>query len=143
MTRIQSVNRDFNSMLNDFVGGDFYLNQNGMYCGNNSMPAVNVVEDEDQFVIELAAPGMKKENFSLEFDNGKLTIKANVEEMEESKKYIKREFNYTSFSRVFTVAKQKVDDGKINASYENGILRVMLPKREEVKPKPKRIVDIA
>ncbi len=143
MTRIQRVNKDLNSMLNDFVGGDFYLNQNGMYSGNNTMPAVNVLEDEDQFVIELAAPGMEKENFSLEFDNGKLTIKAKVEEKEESKSFIKREFNYKSFTRVFTVAKQKVDDSKINANYENGILKVMLPKREEVKPKPKRIVDIA
>ncbi len=143
MTSIQRVNRNLNEMLNDMVGGDFYLNQNGMYCGNNTMPAVNVLEDEDNFEIEVAAPGMAKENFNIEFNNGKLTIKAEVEKKEEAKNYVKREFNYTSFTRVFTVSKHKVDDTKIAASYENGVLKVTLPKREEVKPKPKRTVEIA
>ncbi len=143
MTSIQRVNRNLNEMLNDMVGGDFYLNQNGMYCGNNTMPAVNVLEDEDNFAIEVAAPGMTKENFNIEFDNGKLIIKAEVEKKEDSKNYVKREFNYSSFSRMFTVSKNKVDDSKIGASYENGVLKVTLPKREEVKPKPKRTVEIA
>ncbi len=66
-----------------------------------------------------------------------------AEKKEDVKTYVKREFNYSSFTRVFTVSKHKVDDSKITASYENGILEVALPKREEVKPKPKRIVEIA
>ncbi len=144
MTLVRRTNRNYDSLWNNLVNGDFYMNQNGLYCGNQSMPAINIIEDENMFSIELAAPGLNKEDFNIEFDNGKLTISAKKQETEEeTKNYTKREFNYAGFSRSFVVPKQKVDDGKISAAYENGVLNITLPKREEVKPKPSRTVEIA
>ncbi len=144
MTLVRRTNRNYDSIWNNLVNGDFYMNQNGLYCGNQSMPAINIIEDENMFSIELAAPGLNKEDFNIEFDNGKLTISAKKQEKEEeTKNYTKREFNYAGFSRSFVVPKQKVDDGKISAAYENGVLNITLPKREEVKPKPSRTVEIA
>ena len=143
MTLVRRTNSNLDSFLNDFMGGDFFMNQNGMYCGNQTLPAVNIVEDEDQYMIELAAAGLKKEDFNIEFNNGKLTVSAKKEEKKEELKYTQREFNYAGFTRTFVVPKQKVEDGKIAAAYENGVLRITLPKREEVKPKPVRNVEIA
>ncbi len=143
MTLVRRTNRNYDSLWNNLVNGDFHMNENGLYCGNQSMPAVNILENEDKFSIELAAPGLNKEDFNIKFDNGKLTISAKKQEEKDTNKYTKREFNYAGFSRSFVVPKQKVDDGKITAAYENGVLNITLPKREEVKPKPSRNVEIA
>jgi len=143
MTLVRRTNRNFDSLLNEFMGGDFFINQNGMYNGNRSVPAVNVIENDEQYSIELAAVGFKKEDFNIEFNNGKLTISAEAKESKAEVKYTQREFNYGSFSRTFSVPKQKVNDEGIAASYHSGILNVVLPKREEVKPKPVRKVEIA
>lgn len=143
MTLVRRTNGNFDSLLNDFIGGDFFMNQNGLYCGNKSLPAVNILENEDFYQIEVAAAGLKKEDFRIEFENGKLTVSSVKSEEEETKKYKQREFNYAGFSRTFVVPKQKVDEGKISAAYENGVLSILLPKREEVKPKPARVVEIA
>ncbi len=143
MKLVRRTNRDFDSLFNDFLGGDFFMNQSGMYCGNQTIPAVNIIENDDQYLIELAAAGLKKEDFNIEFDNGKLTISAKKSENNEGAKYTQREFNYAGFKRSFVVPKQKVDDASISASYESGVLSIALPKREEVKPKPARVVNIA
>ena len=143
MTLVRRTNRDFDSLLNNFMGGDFFMNQNGLYCGNKSLPAVNIIENDDQYLIELAAAGLKKEDFNIEFNNGKLTVSAREAENNKDLSYKQREFNYAGFSRTFVVPKQKVDDSGILANYENGVLSVQLPKREEVKPKPIRKVDVA
>jgi HSP20 family protein len=143
MTLVRRANGNFDSLLNDFIGGDFFMNQSGLYSGNKSLPAVNIFEDDDQYQIELAAAGLNKEDFRIEFENGKLTVSSVKSEEEESKNYKQREFNYAGFSRTFVVPKQKVDEGNISAAYENGVLSILLPKREEVKPKPARVVEIA
>ena len=143
MTLVRRANRNLDSLFNDFMGGDFFMNQSGMYCGNQTLPAVNIVEDDDRYLIELAAAGLKKEDFSIEFNNGKLTVSAKKNEGKDELKYARREFNYAGFTRTFVVPKQKVEDGKIAASYENGVLSIALPKREEIKPKPVRNVEIA
>ncbi|GAF05544.1 Hsp20/alpha crystallin family protein [Saccharicrinis fermentans] len=143
MTLVRRTNRNLDSFLNDFMGGDFFMNQSGMYSGTKTIPAVNIMENDDQYLIELAAAGLKKDDFNVEFHNGKLTISANKDKVQEDVNYTQREFNYAGFTRTFNVPKQKVDDGAISASYENGVLRIVLPKREEVKPKPARMVEIA
>ncbi len=143
MTLVRRTNRNYDSLWNNLINGDFYMNSNGLYCGNQSLPAVNISEDENMFNIELAAPGLKKEDFYIEIDNGKLTISAKKQYTKTQKNYTKREFNYAGFSRSFAVPKQKVEEGKITATYENGVLNITLPKREEVKPKPSRTVEIA
>lgn len=94
-------------------------------------------------MIELAAAGLAKEDFSIELNNGKLTISAEGKELDDKEAYTQREFNYGGFTRSFAVPKQKEDDAAIAARYENGVLSIVLPKREEIKPKPVRKVEVA
>ncbi len=144
MTLLTRTNGNLESMFNDFVGGDFYMTPKGFYSGVKSIPAVNVYENDNSYTIELAAPGLLKSDFNIEFNNGKLVISASkVEESKKEKvKSLTKEFNYGNFKKEFTVSKQKVDETKIEANYQNGILNVLLPKREEIKVKPKRVIEI-
>lgn len=100
----------------------------------NNLPAVNIKEVESAFQIEVAAPGLKKEDFKLSLHENRLTISAKQEEqnVEKTEKFSRQEFNYSSFQRTFTLPKN-VDGEKIEASYINGILHVGLPKKEELK----------
>ncbi len=113
---------------------------------NNSVPAVNIKETDDSFGIELAAPGKVKEDFNIEIDHNVLTIsseeKTEKEEKDNQGRYTRREFSYTSFRRAFTLP-ESVNTDSINASYENGVLHVTLPKKVEALPKPKRLIEIA
>lgn len=109
-----------------------------------NLPAVNVVERTDDFEIQLAAPGYNKEDFKIHVDNNILTISSQKqEEKQEDKvrKYIQREFNYTSWERKFTLPKL-VEGENIKATYENGVLRLVVPKKEEAKPKQPRSIEV-
>ncbi len=112
---------------------------------NTSLPAVNVKETNDEFVIELAAPGMEKKDFKINFKNNVITISSEREDKKEEKKdnYTRREFSYQSFQRAFTVPENAIMSDKIEATYNNGILEIKLPKREEVKPQPEREIKIS
>ena len=112
---------------------------------NTSLPAVNVKETNDDFVIELAAPGMEKSDFKVNFKNNVLTISSEKknESEEKNENYTRKEFSYQSFQRSFTVAENAVVGDKIAAKYNNGILNITLPKREEVKPQPEREIKIS
>jgi HSP20 family protein len=112
---------------------------------NTSLPAVNVKETNDDFIIELAAPGMEKNDFKINFKNNVLTISSEKENKkeEENDNYTRKEFSYQSFQRSFTVAENAVVGDKIAAKYNNGILHITLPKREEVKPQPERVIKIS
>lgn len=111
---------------------------------NGTAPAVNIVENEDGYRIEVAAPGLQKSDFKLDLDHNRLTISAQKEEKSEEKKdkYTRREFSYSSFQRSFTLP-TTVDGEKISATYTDGVLLVQLPKREEAKVKPQRTIEIA
>lgn len=112
---------------------------------NTSLPATNVKETNDDFIIELAAPGMKKEDFKIVYHNNMLTISSEKknEENEKTENFTRREFSYQSFQRSFTVPGNVVVGDKINANYAEGILNVTIPKREEVKPQPQREIKIS
>jgi HSP20 family protein len=112
---------------------------------NSSLPMVNVKETADDFVIELAAPGMEKKDFKINFKNNVITISSEKEDKKEEKNenYTRREFSYQSFQRSFTVPENAILSDKIEAKYDNGILHVKLPKREEVKPQPEREIKIS
>lgn len=110
----------------------------------SSMPAVNLKETDQEFKLEIAAPGLKKEDFKVSLENNVLTIASEKEDSREEKEddYTRREFSYQSFSRSFTLPEKLVDSEKIEAKYVDGILEVVIPKREEEKPKTMRLIDI-
>ena len=130
--------RIFNNDLMDW-------NTTNFSSPNSSMPAVNVKETDDEYTIEVAAPGMNKKDFKINFQNNVLTISSEMKDEKEEKEdnYTRREFCYQSFQRSFTVPATDVESDKISASYNEGILNVKLPKKEEVKPKPAREIKIS
>ena len=150
MTLARLSNSSFPSLpsfFDRFFEGDLMDWTSSNFAGNRStLPAVNVLDNENEYLIEVAAPGMKKADFKINFDNGRLTISS--EKQEELKKnegyrYTRREFCYQSFQRTFTIPENIVESGKIGANYSDGILHITLPKREEVKPKPAREIKIS
>ena len=110
---------------------------------NTSLPAVNVKETNDEFIIELAAPGMEKKDFKINFKNNVITISSEREDKKEEKKdnYTRREFSYQSFQRSFTVPENAIISDKIEAAYKNGILDVTIPKKE-AEEKLARVINI-
>ena len=141
-----NLNPTFPSIFNRFFEGDLMDWSNSNFAGSNStMPAVNIRENDDEFLIDVAAPGMKKEQIKVDFENGRLTVSSEMKEEKNGKskdRYTRREFSYRSFQRSFTIAENLVDGDKIHASYKEGILHITLPKREEIKPKPPRKIAI-
>lgn len=128
----------FYPVLSDFFGGN-YLNDSEW----NSSPAVNIAEDQNGFTIEVAAPGLSKDDFKINVEKRVLEISSEKETKSENKteKYHRKEFSYNSFKRTFSLP-EYVDVDQIKASYNEGILSVSLPKREEAKEKPARLIDI-
>jgi len=124
------------AIFNDFLKPwDKWVDNNGGSLAHLlTVPAVNIVEKQNHFEISLASPGMKKDDFQIDVEGNMLTISADLEESEEEKegKHTRREFNYTSFSRTFTLPEGVMKD-KIEASYNNGLLKLVLPKTEEAK----------
>ncbi len=137
----------FPSFFNQFFEGDLMDWNRSNFAGTNmTLPAVNIRENKDEFLIDVAAPGMTKEHFRVDYDNGRLTISSEMKDERSDKsdeKYSRKEFNYMSFQRTFSIAENLVDGEKIKAQYKDGILHVTLPKKEEVKPRPPREIKIS
>ena len=134
------------SIFNRFFEGDWMDWKNSNFADvNSTLPAVNILENKNDFQIELAAPGLKKEDFKIDFDNGSLIISSEIKDERETKdkKFTRKEFNYRSFQRTFSIPKSLVNHEKITASYENGLLKVTLAKAEEVKQKPVKQIKIS
>ncbi|MEH6762960.1 MAG: Hsp20/alpha crystallin family protein [Aequorivita antarctica] len=108
-----------------------------------TLPKVNIMETADSFMVEMAVPGLKKSDFQIELDNQVLSISTELKEEQEHKEenFTRREFGYSSFKRSFTLPKS-VNDEEINATYNQGILNILLPKKEEAKQKPVRSIKI-
>jgi HSP20 family protein len=134
------------NFVNDFFNTDLSDWSFRHYSDTNTtLPAVNIKENADAFLVEMAAPGMVKEDFKVELNNDLLTIsseKKNENETKEGETYTRREYSYQSFSRSFTLPKT-VDAEKISAKYENGVLSLAIPKKEEAKPKPAKQILIS
>ena len=144
--RTQNWYPTFPSFFDKFFEGNMMDWNNSNYSSTDTtLPAVNVKENDDAFMIEVAAPGMTREDFKVNYDNGKLTISSERknEKNNEGENYTRREFSYQSFQRSFTVPENVINGDKIGASYKDGILNISLPKREEVKPKPSREIKIS
>ena len=128
------INEFFNRGLADFFGGDDWA---------HSQPAVNVAENRDSFRLAVAAPGFDKKDFTISVENNYLTIEgkreaATQEKSENSERILRREFRYETFRRSFKLP-NSVNIEHISAVYENGILNVELPKKEESRPLSKTI----
>ena len=131
-------NNVFPSLINEFFNDDFGLN---FLNRSHSVPSVNSVENNDSFEIDLAVPGMKKEDFTIELNEKVLVISSETSNTMENDKMRLNEFNFSSFQRSFRVP-DSVDHDKIKANYKNGILKIKLPKRKESISKPNRVINI-
>ncbi|MBW1764954.1 MAG: Hsp20/alpha crystallin family protein [Deltaproteobacteria bacterium] len=135
----RSVPGSWDSLFGREYMPNFYAN--GSF---KSVPAVNIMEDDDGYSIEVAAPGLGKKDFNINLENDVLTISSEREnEVEENESTTRRrEFSYNSFKRSFTLP-DSIDTEKIKASHKDGILYVALPKREEAKVQPTRQITIS
>lgn len=122
-----SVFNDFFKPWNEWFDG-------GLLGREMNIPAVNITEHDDEYKISLAAPGLKKDDFKIDVDGNMLTISSEKEENKEEKdkKFTRKEYNYSSFSRSFTLP-EEINREKIEAKYEDGVLKISLPRKEETK----------
>jgi HSP20 family protein len=121
--------------FNDFVSRRYYGS------GYASTPAVNIIEENDEFRIDIAAAGLSKSDFKIDLEMDILTISAEMKEdnNEQKKNFTRREFNYASFKRSFQL-NDKIDTSSIEAKHSDGVLSIHLPKKEEaLKPEPRSI----
>lgn len=127
----------FPSVFDDFFKpwNEWFTN-GGMLSKPMNVPAVNVVENHNEYKVNLAAPGLKKSDFQIDVEGNMLTISSEKEESKEEKdeQYTRKEFSYSSFSRSFSLP-EDVKQDKIEAVYEEGVLKISLPKREDAKTK--------
>ena len=134
------------SLFDRFFDGDMFDWSNRNFSNTNTtIPSVNIKENADAFVVEVAAPGFEKGDFKIELNLNTLSISSEKKvenETKEGEVFTKREFSYQSFSRSFTLP-MIADGERISANYENGILLVSIPKKEEAKPKPSRMIEIS
>lgn len=140
--RNPGFNSHFQPTLSNFFEDDFFKMNPSPDSKWNKLPPVNISETEVDFKLDLAAPGFNKEEFKLKIENNLLTIEAKRErdKKEEGKNFSRREFLQNSFSRSFQLPENKISEDAIVASYENGVLSLSLPKKEEAKtPAPKTI----
>jgi HSP20 family protein len=137
----------FPSLIDRFFEGDLMDWNTWNFAGTNStLPAVNLKENEHAYQIEVAALGLKKGDFKLNYDNGRLTISSEKKDEKQEKnggKITRREFSYQSFQRSFSIPDDVVNADKISAKYHDAILHVTLPKREEAKSKPVKEIRIS
>lgn len=122
---------------------DFFADDMELFDNLPTVPSVNIKERKKDYVIELAAPGMKKDNFNIDLEDNMLTVSANVEEnKDESKgKFTKKEFFYSEFKRIFTLP-ETADADKIKAEYKKGILQIVVDKKPEAQTKALKKISI-
>ncbi|MFC2105020.1 Hsp20/alpha crystallin family protein [Bacteroidota bacterium] len=136
----------FPSLFDRFFENDMFDWSNRNFSTTNTtLPSVNIKEDSNGFNVEMAAPGLTKDDFKIELNNNVLTISSEMKtenETNDDEQFTKREFSYQSFNRSFSLP-AIVENEKITAKYENGILKILIPKREEAKPKPIKQIKIS
>jgi HSP20 family protein len=110
----------------------------------NQMPSANIEETSNEYIVELSAPGLKRDDFRIDLEDGLLTISSEKEEekKDKDKNFRRREFSYSSFTRSFSLP-ENVEEDKISASYSDGILHVTIPKKEATVKRPKKEIKIS
>jgi HSP20 family protein len=143
MTLVKFANGHKNHAVNPFFSDVFDSILNDSFLSDklsSRVPAVNISETENEFHIELAAPGLKKDDFKISLDKNVLSVSADkkTENVEEGKKFSKREYSYNAFTRSFTLP-EVADAGKIEAEYNDGVLNLKVAKKEEAKVQSREI----
>jgi HSP20 family protein len=136
----------FSPIFDDFFGRELFNWGNSNYSSTSTtMPSVNIRETVDNYDVEVAAPGMDKKDFKITLEGNLLTISSSKQQSSEetNDRYTRREFSYQSFQRCFELPRDVVDQDKINARYENGLLHLSIPKKEESKRKEPRMIEIS
>jgi len=131
------------SLFDDILGRSFGTEFMSNFNTGLTLPAVNVKDTANEYIVEMAVPGLEKSNFDINIDNNVLSIAAEskTENNTESENYTRREFGYSSFKRTFAIP-DSVNAEKITASYKEGILKVLLPKHDDAKKKPIKSIKI-
>ena len=145
MTLIRKNDWMFPAVFNDFFDNENFFRGDLLDTRffKNTLPAVNIMENEKDFMIEVAAPGFSKKDFHINVDDKVLMIKGEKKEEKKVKEenYTKREFSYNSFQRTFNLPQFVLAD-KIEGKYEDGILKIMLPKMEEARKKNRKEIAV-
>jgi HSP20 family protein len=128
---------------NRFLTPRFFDLDDDFFDNETGVPPANIVETNKEFKLDLSVPGMKKDDFTVDVEDGVLTISSEKEEEqnESDKNYRRREFSYSSFSRTFSLP-ENVDENKINAKYDNGMLQITIPKNEMSVSKSKKQITV-
>ena len=141
-----NLQNPFPAFFDDFLNRDiFNWGLSNFSETNTTIPAVNIKETADSYTVEVAAPGMTKNDFKVTLDGNNLTISSEKETQSESPedvRYSRREFSYQSFSRTFTLQRDVVDTEKIEAKYQDGVLHLIIPKLEHAKQKQPKQIEI-
>ena len=140
MNIIRKTTPWFPSLFDEFFTRDFGID---LAPRTYQTPAVNISEKEDAFYLELVAPGKEKKDFDVELEEDTLTISTNSDSgiVEDDTQFTRREFDYASFNRSFRIP-ETIDTKSIKANYKNGLLSIVLPKRKEAIPEPKKRIEI-
>jgi len=146
LKRNNSMLNNFPTLFDDFLNRDiFNWGLTNFSDTNTTIPAVNIKETPDNYEVEMAAPGMTKKDFRVQLEGNTLTIsseRATEKEENENVRYTSREFSYQSFSRTFNLQKDVVDTENIQAKYEDGVLHLLIPKKEQAKQKQPKLIEI-
>jgi HSP20 family protein len=144
MSLVKSSN-NYPSIFDRFFDTNFYDWTSDNYSTTNTtVPSANIKESAEKFEIHIAAPSFAKNDFKIEVNNNVLTVCSEKEvknETKEGERFTRKEFSYQSFCRSFSLP-NTADTEKITANYENGILAIEIPKKEEAKPKPSKMIEI-
>ena len=140
MNIIRKTTPWFPSLFDEFFTRDFGID---LAPRTYQTPAVNITEKEDAFHLELVAPGKEKKDFDVELEEDTLTISTTSDNgiVEDDTQFTRREFDYASFNRSFRIP-ETIDTKCIKANYKNGLLSIILPKRKEAIPEPKKQIEI-
>lgn len=135
---------NWSSFLDEIFNRDLSSTLTSSFNSGFSVPKVNIKESSDDYMVEMAAPGLKKSDFQIEINNKVLSISAESEQKKEQQEenYTRKEFGYAAFKRIFTLP-ESVNDDEVKATYKDGILNILLPKKEEAKQKPIKSIKIS
>ena len=140
MNLIRKQNTWYPSIMDDFFNTNWNFD---IPTYSNSLPAVNIKENDKEFSLQIASPGLNKEDFQVSFEENVISIE--VVKKDDVKKnntdFTRFEFDYNSFKRSFTIP-ESVETSKIEALYLNGVLNINLPKKKEAQPLPKKLIKI-